>query len=52
MSADADRLARAYRNLSALEASPHREVLGKQIATAQALVAHLEAESEMWEVVT
>ena len=49
----ADRLTRARRNLAALEASPHREVLGKQIATAQALVDMLEADadSELWAVV-
>ncbi len=44
------RLERARRNLTALEASPHREVLGKQIAAARDLVARLEVELAMDEL--
>lgn len=51
VTADAEvRLERARRNLTALEASPHREVLGKQIAVARDLVTRLEVELAMDEL--
>lgn len=38
---DDARLERARRNLAALESSPHRDSLIKQIANTQALINHL-----------
>lgn len=55
MSGDvAARLDRARRNLAALESSPHRDVLGKQIANARELIARLESEmseADLWAVI-